>query len=59
MVRTKYSFINTGLETAREGYKGVKQSTTLTGAMKQVANVASGKAFIDAIERNVPPVNQG
>ncbi|HHF7344894.1 TPA: hypothetical protein ACPSKB_001306 [Legionella feeleii] len=56
-MRAKY--INAGLETAREGYKGAQQSTTLTGTMKQVANVASGKAVIDAIERNVPPVNQG
>lgn len=50
---------NAGLESAREGSKGIKQSMTVTGAMKQVANVASGKAVIDAIERNVPPVNQG
>ncbi|WP_019216459.1 hypothetical protein [Legionella tunisiensis] len=56
-MRSKY--INTGLETVREGYKGAKQSTTLTGVMTQVANVASGKAVIDAIEQNVPPVNQG
>ncbi|STX43343.1 Uncharacterised protein [Legionella donaldsonii] len=56
-MRSKY--INAGMETARESYKGAQQSITLTGTMKQVANVASGKAVIDAIERHVPPVNQG
>jgi hypothetical protein len=58
MPKTPIGLVNAGIEAAQEAANGIEQGSAITSTMKQVANVASGKFVIDALEV-VPPVNYG
>ncbi|MDR3503419.1 MAG: hypothetical protein P4L79_12655 [Legionella sp.] len=58
MPKDPVGLINAGIEVTKEVSNGIEQGSAITNTMKQVANVASGKFVIDALEV-VPPVNYG
>lgn len=58
MPKNPIALVNAGIEVTKEVSNGIEQGSAITNTMKQVANVASGKFVIDALEV-VPPINYG